>query len=113
MTWANAKADADRLTAAILERVAALAREHGQPTGPIRLAIYPTPHDFRYLRGSDPWSHEHHTAVVRAVARQLKRLGHKIALIDCTAEGCAAWLNERGLIGNTQHRAAYVASLTA
>ena len=113
MTWVSANADAARLTAAILEKVAALEREHSSATGPIRLAIYPTPHDFRYLRGSDPWSHEHHSAVTRAVARQLKRVGHKVALIDCTADGCAAWLNERGLIGNTQHRAAYVASKTS
>lgn len=101
------------MTAAILERIAALERERGSLTTPLRLAIYPTPHDFRYLRGPDPWSWEHHTAVVRATARELKRAGHRVNLIDCTAEGCAAWVNERGLIGNTQHRAAYVAFKTS
>jgi len=112
MTWSSDKADADRMVAELLEMIEELSSKHGQPAGSIRLAIYPTPHDYRYLRGNDPWSWEHHTAVVHASARELKRRGYDIDLIDCTAEGCAAWLNERGLIGTQKNRAAYVAFRT-
>ena len=103
--------DAERMCGAILERVAALSSADGAPSA-ICLAIYPSPHDFRYLRPGDPWSWEHHTAVVHATKRMLKRQGITVDLIACTAEGCAAWLNEQGLIGSTQNRAAYVASIT-
>ena len=112
MTLDSTQRDAERLITVILERVAVLTAEHGMPTQAIRLAIYPTAHDFRYLRPGDPWSWEHHTAVVRAVARKLKRHHLKIALTDCTAEGCAAWLDAKGMIGTTQNRSAYVASIT-
>jgi hypothetical protein len=112
MTWAAAKLDAERLVLEIEALIAARRAQHpGAALGCLRLALYPTPHDFRYLRPGDPWSHEHHTAVVRAVTRQLKRAGHRVALVDCTAAACAAWCEEQGLVAHTQHRAAYVAHL--
>lgn len=111
MTWSSAKSDAQRMVAAILERVASLRAEHGEPST-IRLAIYPAPHDFRYLRPGDPWSWEHHTAVVRATARELKRHKLKIDLVECTADGCASWLDAAGMVNNTATRAAYVAART-
>ncbi len=112
MSWAAANIDAERMTAAILERIAALHLEHGEPDA-ISLAIYPTAHDFRYLRGKDPWSWEHHTAVVRATQRQLKRHRVKITLMTCTAEGCASWCDAQGLVPSTQNRAAYIAHFTS
>ena len=114
MTWAAANADAERLVLQIEALISKQREAHPDaPLAPIRLAIYPTPHDFRYLRPGDPWSWEHHTAVVRALARQLKRRRYHVTLTDCTAAACAAWCEARGLIANTQHRAAYVAHVTS
>ncbi len=113
VTWAAANVDAERLVSEIEALVSAKQAERpGIPLGRLRLAVYPTPHDFRYLRGSDPWSWEHHTAVVRAVARLLKRRGYHVELVDCTAEGCASWCDAKGVPATTQHRSAYVALLT-
>jgi hypothetical protein len=112
MTWQNAKIDAARIYAFMRERMEALRAAHGAPAK-IKLARYPTAHDFRYLRPRDPWSWEYHTEVVRAVVRLASRDGIAIDLVDCTAAGCAAWCEERGLVPITKNRAAYVSFVQA
>ena len=104
--------DAKRMAFAICERVDSLSKRHGSPCA-ISLAIYTSQHDFTYLRPDDPWTWEHHTAVAKETQRQLKT-GNSILLnlVECTAEGCAIWLNERGMIGTTANRAAYVAFIS-
>ena len=99
----------------MVEQIMRIVEEQagGQQPRQLKLAIYPSPHDFRYLRGSDPWSWEFHSEVVRATARLLKRRRLKVELVDCTAEGCAAWCEERGMVSDTRARAAYVGSLTS
>ena len=111
MSRSPARIDADRMCAAVLERIAALTASYGSPQS-ITLATYPTRHDFDYLRPGDPWSWEHHTAVTRLTQRLLARRDITISLVPCTAAGCSAWLNKEGLIGSQANRAAYISFST-
>lgn len=108
----TAKQDAERTTAAILERVAAVAARLGPTNQPLRLATYPTEADYRDLRPFERWSWAHHTAVTRQTARNLKRAGHKIDLIPCTGIECREWLKKHHLPNTTDNRALYIAHKT-
>jgi hypothetical protein len=109
MSWAEARREADRQVA----EICALLAEQGV-TGAVqmRLARYPTPHDYRYFHPASKISQKYHTMVARATARALARLGHKVEIADCTAEGCAAWCDARGVPTTSAYRSAYVAQLT-
>lgn len=111
-TWPSAKSDASRMTAVILQQIAAIREQYGEISSPVRLAIYPTAHDFRSLRPADPWSWEHHTEVVRAVQRLLKRHGIKAQFVACKAAGCLSWLDENGKVNSLENRAAYIGAIT-
>jgi hypothetical protein len=109
MTWQSAKADAEARAALIRERLAAMQAPRGAR---VPLSFYPSPHDYRTLRPGEPWSWEHYAAVMRAIARILKRSGFKPDLVECTAVDCLAWLDERGLPSSPENRARYVAEIT-
>lgn len=107
MSWSDAKADAELRAAEILRLM------EGAPRGvDVPLSFYPTPHDYRTLRPGEEWSWEHYAAVVRAVARIIRRTGHKARLVNCTAADCLAWLDAQGLPSNPGTRAQYVATVT-
>ena len=113
MTWQSAITDAERMLAVMQERIAAIsAKLKTAPPKLVRVAVYPTPHDYRYFRRDDPWSWEYHTEVCRAIVRLAAREKLKVELTDCDAAGCAAWCDSRGLVPSNKWRAAYVATLT-
>lgn len=109
MSWEAAKADAEIQVARILPLIEQRKREHPEASmAEIRLATYPSAYAFRFFRPDDPWSWEHHTAVMRAVKRSLSRRGYSVELRDVEPAAYTAWLQKEGRQDGTAERAMFV-----
>lgn len=114
MTWSAAKADAQTQVSRTLHLIADRLREAPpgtQPPDSIRAAIYPSAYAYRYFKPDERWSWEHHTAVMRAFQRLMKREGIRVDLREIEPAAFEAWAIKQGMSDNPGTRSAYVASL--
>lgn len=109
MSWQEAKADAEVTAARMLERI----RAAGGEVGEIQLAEYRDLESYQQLKPGEPWPWRHHLAVIRAVARLLRRAKYRVRLIPLGLSDYLDFLAAHELQNTPANRAQFISWATA
>lgn len=102
MSWEAAQS-------AARERVQFLLAKFNPPAGArIRLALFEDASTYIFLKGANDWPFEFHRMVIRACAREFKRLGYKVDLHTIELEKYYDWLDQEKISDSTQARAQFI-----
>lgn len=112
MTWQTAKADAEARAAWMLERIRA-AEAGGQEIAEIQLAEYRDIESYQFLLHGEQWPWRHHLAVIRAVARILRRAKYSVRLVPIGLSDYLNFLARYDLKNTEANRAQFIAWATS
>lgn len=108
MSWQDARRDGEALAAAIMERIrAAEASEDGR-CGEVRLAEFADLVTYQFLKPSEKWPWRHHSMVIRAAARALRRDGLRVKKVTLDLKGFLDYLAKNDLKNTEVTRAQYL-----
>lgn len=108
MTWQSARAAAREKAAALLGMVAA-AEASGAHVDLLPLSEYTSAADYAACKDAgETWTFEFHRMVTRAVARELKRHGLEVVLVEISASEFLPWLRFYGLENAPEFRSQFL-----